>query len=61
MPIVCAIMTQDFLHPTQAHTYRILTQAKAHNQVLFSQKPKNVGLFLSSALSSIGNFRLKRN
>ena len=46
------MMTQGFLHPAQAYSHRISTQAKAHNQVLFSQKPKNTGLFLASA--SIG-------
>ncbi|WP_416825827.1 methyltransferase regulatory domain-containing protein [Helicobacter ganmani] len=56
LPIVCAMMTQGFLHPAQAYSHRISIQAKAHNQVLFSQKPKNTGLFLASASIGRGIF-----
>lgn len=37
LPILCAMMTQEALHPTRAITPKIKIQAKLHNKLLFSQ------------------------
>lgn len=49
LPIICAMMTQGFLHPTQPINPKILAQAKAHNAILFSQK-QGVRKFLAAPL-----------
>ncbi|TLD84578.1 hypothetical protein LS70_003260 [Helicobacter sp. MIT 11-5569] len=51
LPILCAMITQGFLHPTKPTTPKTLAQTKAHNAILFSQpKQKGTRRFLASAL-----------
>ncbi len=51
LPIICAMMTQGFLHPTQPLNPKIIAQARAHNQVLFAQKrQKGTQRFLAAPL-----------
>lgn len=55
LPIICAMMTQGFLHPTQPLNAKILAQAKAHNQMLFAQKrQKGTRRFLVAPLMGGG-------
>lgn len=55
LPIICAMMTQGFLHPTQPLSPKILAQAKAHNQKLFTQKrQKGTQRFLAAPLMGGG-------
>ncbi|TLD87226.1 hypothetical protein LS69_004190 [Helicobacter sp. MIT 05-5294] len=51
LPILCAMITQGFLHPTKPITPKIKAQTKAHNAVLFDQpKQKGTRRFLATPL-----------
>ena len=50
LPIICAMMTQEIIHPTQAITQKTKAQAQSHNKLLFAQQAKILKPFLASPL-----------
>lgn len=50
LPILCALMTQEAIHPTRTMTLKAKAQANAYNQLLFAKQTTLLKPFLASPL-----------
>ena len=50
LPILCALMTQEAIHPTRTMTLKAKVQANAYNQLLFAEQTTLLKPFLASPL-----------